>query len=180
MAKLNKLRYQLQLWSAKMSSAESESFCSLMGRGTPVNAYLELVKWIFQLSNHTLPAIALGMLEKLSGSAKESNAVLCSICDKLKEDFSNLLGDNAVFLFPCHPTPAPYHNQPLTIPMNFAYTAVVNVLGLPATACPMGLSREGVPIGIQVIAGKHNDHLTLAVARELQSAFGGWVNPAKG
>jgi len=42
----------------------------------------------------------------------------------------------------------------------------------------MGLSKaEGVPLGIQVAAGDRNDKLTVAVAIELEKAFGGWVPP---
>lgn len=41
----------------------------------------------------------------------------------------------------------------------------------------MGLDRHGLPIGVQVIANEDNDRLCLAVARELEKAFGGWVPP---
>ncbi len=52
---------------------------------------------------------------------------------------------------PSHPTGAPYHNQPLTKPLNAAYTAIFNVLGLPVTQVPLGLGPWGVPLGIQVL-----------------------------
>lgn len=107
-----------------------------------------------------------------------------------------LLGDDGVLFVPTHPTPALYHNQPLTKPFNAAYTAIFNVLGLPITQVPLGLGSWGVPLGVQVIifkftlvkfyqgiisqviAGLNNDHLTLAVAAELERAFGGWVSPS--
>lgn len=62
-----------------------------------------------------------------------------------------LLGDDGVLLVPPHPTPALYHNQPLTKPLNAAYTAIFNVLGFPVTQVPLGLGSWGVPLGIQVI-----------------------------
>jgi len=55
-----------------------------------------------------------------------------------------------VFLYPTHPTAAPMHHEPLCKPFNFSYTAIINVLGLPATACPLGLNKQGLPIGLQV------------------------------
>lgn len=55
-----------------------------------------------------------------------------------------------MFLYPTHPTAAPMHHEPLCKPFNFSYTAIINVLGLPATACPLGLNKQGLPIGIQV------------------------------
>lgn len=60
------------------------------------------------------------------------------------------MGEDGVFLYPTHPTPAPFHNEPLMKPFNFAYCAIINVLGFPSTHCPMGLSSKGLPIGIQV------------------------------
>lgn len=61
----------------------------------------------------------------------------------------------------------------------FSLPAIFNVLGLPVTQCPLGLSSEGLPLGIQLVAASYNDHLTLAVARYLEEAFGGWVLPGK-
>lgn len=61
---------------------------------------------------------------------------------------------------------------------NFSYTAIINLLGLPATSVPLGIgSEEGLPIGLQVIANHKQDRLCLAVASELERAFGGWVTP---
>ena len=62
-----------------------------------------------------------------------------------------LLGDDGVLLVPPHPTAALYHNQPLTKPLNAAYTAIFNILGLPITQVPLGLGSWGVPVGVQVI-----------------------------
>ncbi len=70
--------------------------------------------------------------------------------EDLKTEFELLLGDDGVLLFPTHPTAAPYHNQPLLRVANFAYTGVINMLGLPATQCPLGLGSWGVPLGVQV------------------------------
>jgi fatty acid amide hydrolase 2 len=61
--------------------------------------------------------------------------------------------------------------------MDFIYTGVFNVLQLPATQVPMGLDRDGLPTGLQVVAGPAEDHVTIAVAMELERAFGGWVSP---
>jgi len=61
-----------------------------------------------------------------------------------------MLGNDGVFIYPTHPVPAPYHNEPLVKPFNFSYTGIFNVLGLPATHCPLGLSSQGLPIGVQV------------------------------
>lgn len=57
------------------------------------------------------------------------------------------------------------------------YTQVFNVFGFPSTAVPLGFDKNGLPIGIQVIAGPFQDKLCIAVAKEL-SKIGGWVPPS--
>lgn len=58
-----------------------------------------------------------------------------------------------------------------------AYTAIFNVLHVPVTQVPLGLAKNGMPLGLQIVAGPYNDHVTIAVAQELEQAFGGWVPP---
>lgn len=42
------------------------------------------------------------------------------------------------------------------------------------TQVPMGL-KNGLPVGIQVVAAPYQDRLCIAVAKELERAFGGYV-----
>ena len=39
------------------------------------------------------------------------------------------------------------------------------------------LAETGVPLGVQVAAGMDRDHVSIAVALELERTFGGWVAP---
>jgi Asp-tRNA(Asn)/Glu-tRNA(Gln) amidotransferase A subunit family amidase len=39
------------------------------------------------------------------------------------------------------------------------------------------MNGQGLPIGIQIVAGPFQDRLSIAVAKELQTAFGGWKEP---
>ncbi|NXW05325.1 FAAH2 hydrolase, partial [Fregetta grallaria] len=159
---------------------EAQLFTDLLGdHGKPVWPLWELMKWLVGLSSHTLPAIALGLTEKLMKLNPGGNAKLVSMGKSLQEEMEALLGPDGVLLYPSHPTIAPRHHSPICMPFNFAYTAIFNVLGLPVTQCPLGLSSEGLPLGIQLVAASYNDHLTLAVAQYLEKAFGGWVLPGK-
>ncbi|XP_044886545.1 fatty-acid amide hydrolase 2 isoform X2 [Mauremys mutica] len=159
---------------------KAQLFTDLLGdHGKPVWPLWELMKWFLGMSLHTIPAIALALTEKLMKLNPGGNAKLVSMGHSLRTEMMNLLGTDGMLLYPSHPIVAPKHYFPLGMPFNFAYTAVFNVLGLPVTQCPLGLSSEGLPLGIQVVAGPHNDHLTLAMARYLEKAFGGWVCPGK-
>jgi fatty acid amide hydrolase 2 len=54
---------------------------------------------------------------------------------------------------------------------------VFNLAGVPVTEVPLGLTSHGLPVGVQVAAGPGHDHLSIAVALELERVFGGWVPP---
>jgi len=95
----------------------------------------------------------------------------------LREELEARLGDDGVMLYPSYAEPAPKHGAPLVPPTRWVYTALINVLELPATQVPLGLDARGLPLGVQVVAARGRDHLTLAVARALEKLFGGWIAP---
>lgn len=82
-----------------------------------------------------------------------------------------------MLLFPSAPFPASYHFSAFLRPWNFHYFCIWNALKLPVTQVPLGLSKDGLPLGIQVVAAPFQDHLCIAVAKELERAFGGYVPP---
>ncbi|MGH0126338.1 UNVERIFIED_CONTAM: hypothetical protein FKN15_031561 [Acipenser sinensis] len=176
-------KYAFQIWAAMMSSKNADgkaaqSFTGLMGdHGKPVWPLWELLKWILGLSYHTLPAIGLGLAEKLQ-SSKPSNDLLKKT-QALRREMERLLGSDGVFLYPSHPKIAPKHHHPIFTPFNFIYTGIFNILGLPVTQCPLGLSTEGLPLGIQLVSNLYNDRLSIATARYVETAFGGWRDPGK-
>lgn len=178
------LRKSAPIWFATMSRKTVGGKMSfgdyIMKKPTVPCILIEIVKNLFGFSGNTLIALLTALFDFSSvvkGSKKYNRYT--TIRDDLEKHFKDMLGDDGVFLYPTHPTPAPYHNEPVLKPLNFSYTAIVNCLGFPATNIPLGLSREGLPIGIQVIANHNNDRLCFAVAEELDKAFGGWVEPQK-
>lgn len=100
--------------------------------------------------------------------------------ETLKNELKELLGEDGVLLCPTHPTIAPFHLQSYLKPINVMYAAIWNVLGMPATTIPVGLSNEeAMPLSIQAVASPMCDRLTLALALELERPFGGWIPPFK-
>ncbi|KAM6909571.1 fatty-acid amide hydrolase 2-B [Xenentodon cancila] len=178
---LPELRYSFQIWDSYMVLPDKEgkspvSFTELMGEpGRPAWPLWELLKSLIGKSDHTIAAIMLGLLEMIRVS--KTSSFIIQQKEKLQKEMDALLGTNGVLLYPSHPRVAPKHHHPLLRPFDFAYTGVLNILGLPVTQCPLGLDEEGLPLGVQVVAGKKQDHLTLAVALYLEKTFGGWRVP---
>lgn len=90
-----------------------------------------------------------------------------------------------VILAPVTPTAAQPHNQ---IPFakrvvhingeaepyfhTCHWIALASLLGLPSTVAPIGMTRAGLPVGIQVIGGPGQDRTTIQVAKQLHQLSG--------
>ncbi|XP_008321624.1 fatty-acid amide hydrolase 2-B [Cynoglossus semilaevis] len=175
------LQYSTQIWMTYMSLPDDDGkppqpFTELMGEpGPPVKPLWELLKRLLGMSDHTVAAIGLAISEMANPAAPPP--FILQQKKSLQEKVDKLLGTDGVLFCPPHPRVAPRHHEPLLRPYDFSYTAIFNILGLPVTQCPLGLSKEGLPLGVQVIGGKLQDQVTLAVAIYLEKTFGGWRDP---
>jgi Asp-tRNA(Asn)/Glu-tRNA(Gln) amidotransferase A subunit family amidase len=52
-----------------------------------------------------------------------------------------------------------------------------SALGLPAVAVPVARTTAGLPVAVQLIGRRGHERALLALARELEAAFGGWLDP---
>ena len=59
----------------------------------------------------------------------------------------------------------------------FSLSTFVNAMGLPAAAVPVGRTDDGLPIAVQVIGRRYREMEVLAIAKELEEVFGGWIEP---
>lgn len=41
----------------------------------------------------------------------------------------------------------------------------------------MGLNRDGLPLGVQVVGAPGSDRILLALAEDIENGFGGWNAP---
>ena len=57
------------------------------------------------------------------------------------------------------------------------WTSTANLLGLPATSAPVGLTPEGLPVGIQVLGPYLEDSTAIAVAGHVAEVRGGFRPP---
>ena len=125
--------------------------------------------------------IILSIIEKFSADKDDPLFIRCvQLAQRMRDQVADLLGSDGILLTPLppHPEVAPKHKTTILKLPNCMYTAVFNLLEVAITECPMGLSKQGIPLGVQVIAGAGNDHLTLAMAEEIEKTFGGWSSPS--
>jgi Asp-tRNA(Asn)/Glu-tRNA(Gln) amidotransferase A subunit family amidase len=52
-----------------------------------------------------------------------------------------------------------------------------SALGFPVVTVPVARAAGGLPVGVQLIGRHGHERALLALARELEGAFGGWLDP---
>lgn len=82
----------------------------------------------------------------------------------LRDQFLKVFEQCDVLLTPVATSPAFKLNSrlmdPIAMVMNDVFTTSANLAGIPAMSCPAGFSRDGLPIGVQLMA-KHFDEARL-------------------
>ncbi len=176
------LRRQFEIWASMMGLANEVPFGTLLGEGTPVSAWREMLKWSVGASDHTWMALCTAVTDPMVRRFPKRAKELAALGLQLKQEILALLGEGGLLLYPPYVTTAPRHRVPARwatrLHMPWSYHAIFNVLELPVTQVPLGLAQDGLPLGVQVVSAPMNDHLTIAAALELERAFGGWRPPA--
>lgn len=92
----------------------------------------------------------------------------------IKNDFAKAFQSCDVMLAPVSPTP-PFRvgektDDPLQMYLVDIYTVLINLAGIPSIALPCGFSKEGLPIGMQIIGPQFSEELILNVAYQYEQA----------
>jgi aspartyl-tRNA(Asn)/glutamyl-tRNA(Gln) amidotransferase subunit A len=100
---------------------------------------------------------------------------------KLARDMMLWHGRYDLLLSPVTPTAAPpvetlYNSEAFPrFTKGAPYTLPFNLTGAPAASMPAGLTKAGLPVGIQIVGPARADHLVLRAMRAYESAAGfGW------
>ncbi|TMK40896.1 MAG: amidase [Actinobacteria bacterium] len=128
-------------------------------------------------SPHTAALLLLLAVERPAGRMVRRTRRALAAAVALAREVAARIGDG-VLLHPPFPRVAPRHGATVGRPWVIANAAVFNLIGLPVTQVPLGLGQRGLPLGVQVVAGRGRDHQTIAVALELERRLGGWVPPS--
>jgi amidase len=90
----------------------------------------------------------------------------------LRAQMLDLIGERGVAICPIFPTSAPRHGwsrRALMLTLN--YQAWVNLAGLPGLTVPVGRSRSGLPIGVQIVGAPGAERRVLAAGLAVQRAL---------
>jgi len=69
-------------------------------------------------------------------------------------------------------------DDPVAMYLNDVFTVPVNLAGLPGLSVPAGLSRDGLPLGLQVIGRAFDEETVLRIGGVIESTAGFALKPA--
>jgi len=168
------LEYSLDIWAAGMAQNPSPFIDFLGTEEEPVSLFSETIKFITRKSKVTFPALGTALIEGPGHLLDFRNKKMLALAQQIKKDIEEKLGDDGVIISPVFPKASPKHTWIWLSLMGVGYSGVINVLQLPATVIPIYHRQDNVPVSVQVIGKRWNDHLTLAAGKALEDAFGGW------
>ncbi len=95
----------------------------------------------------------------------------------IRNDFIEAFRTCDLIVGPVAPTPAfpigAHIDDPLTMYLNDIFTISANLAGIPGMSVPCGFSKEGLPIGLQLLGPHFSEPVLLQVANrfEMETAF---------
>jgi aspartyl-tRNA(Asn)/glutamyl-tRNA(Gln) amidotransferase subunit A len=125
----------------------------------------EEVKRRILLGTYVLSA---GYYESYYGKAIE-------VRERITRSYEALFSRADILLLPTTPGPAfrlgERLEDPVSMYLSDIFTTPANIAGLPAISLPAGLSSEGLPLGIQLVAGRGREDLLIRAAAGLEKLF---------
>jgi Asp-tRNA(Asn)/Glu-tRNA(Gln) amidotransferase A subunit family amidase len=102
--------------------------------------------------------------------------------DRLRAKILLRMADFRILLSPVCSAPAFAHGEgtwfgPTGYRETMRASQWLNLTGFPAISLPAAFSSDGLPIGVQLIARPHEEHLLLGVAAQLEKSRGPWPHP---
>ena len=101
----------------------------------------------------------------------------------IKRDFDEAWKSVDVVLTPTTPSPAfgfgEKSGDPIAMYLEDVFTVTVNMAGLPGISVPAGLSREGTPLGLQLIGKPFDEGTLFRAAQAIEDAAGRFVVPER-
>lgn len=144
--------------------APTDSLVSMYER-TRGEGFGEEVKRRILLGTYVLSS---GYYEAYYSKAQQVKAKIC-------DEFARIFERYDFILLPTTPTPAfrigEKVDDPIAMYLSDIFTTPANIAGLPAVSIPAGLSGDGLPVGVQLLAGAGGEPALMEGARYLEGIF---------
>ena len=99
----------------------------------------------------------------------------------IADDFRRCFAEVDIIAGPTAPTPAfrlgEKVDDPVQMYLNDIFTVTVNMAGLPGIAVPAGSSKEGLPLGLQLIGKAFDEETLFRTAAAIEQVAGGYPAP---
>ncbi|MBO6562759.1 MAG: Asp-tRNA(Asn)/Glu-tRNA(Gln) amidotransferase subunit GatA [Nisaea sp.] len=100
----------------------------------------------------------------------------------LKKDFDDAYGQVDAILTPTAPSAAfaigENQDDPIKMYLNDVFTVPASLAGIPGISVPVGLSEDGLPLGLQLLGKPFDEETVLKVGHVLEQAAGFDAKPA--
>lgn len=168
----------MAIWRAFFTEdREGQTAASTFAYGGAFEIRREVVRTLLGRPRHSTSSLFVVFGERIAPKPRGTGATLRRLAREMREQLEEALGPEGVLVLPPHPHIAPRHGMSLLRPLDLSVTAIFNVLENPATAVRTGFAREGVPLGVQVVARRGADHASIAAAIAIEQELGGFVLP---
>ena len=146
--------------------------------------WLEYLRFAMQALKEIVPAHFFSV--PISGEPPSPGELVRALAgrDQIISEWEALFADWDVFLCPAMPTTAPRHGGPMVVDGaeiegwrvdHFVYP--FNFSGHPAAVIPATRDQAGLPIGVQLVAGRWKDEELLAAATTVDRVVAGYRPP---
>ncbi|HEX7348012.1 MAG TPA: amidase [Candidatus Limnocylindrales bacterium] len=154
-----------EVWDALVSMIKADGHAWLArlitGAGTPGHGSYDTRGWV----------------EFTDPMPGDQLTAMIEAADGVRSRMLRWTADVDVIVCPAMPQPAILHGGSNDPGFGDTYSDVHNLTGFPSVVVRGGTSMEGLPIGVQLVAGPWREDLALAAARVVEGASGGWQPP---
>jgi amidase len=165
---------------------------AMIGNGIPEKQYSQARTFgaLAHLFARDVPNTLAGFSHRATRSLRQW-AIAHEQREKLRMKLEGYFREFDILLMPVANIPAPLHNNRGTpydrrIDVNgraqpyadqFKWISLATLAGLPATSAPIGRTRSGLPVNIQIVSAHGQDLSTIDFARRLAERVGGYTPP---
>jgi amidase len=139
---------------------------SVVPGGSLPRRVLYVAKYLSSQTNQEILTQRHALIVTLEKILANYDAMLCPVCTR------------AAFPHSWRGKPLEVDGQKLSYMMaGSAYSIVFNLTGSPVVVIPIGLTKDGLPVGIQIVGKRDRDMELLTIAEKLTEATKGFQKP---